>query len=295
MSVESEVVAHVEKMFSKKPPQLRLTAAVCINVMSKKYAAQFAGRVADWQALAPAVTAAIARLEKAAAPKPAAPKAKAKAISSDDDSDDDSDYESGDDDDSDDSDASDGSDDDDDDDDDDDSDDDDSDDSDDGTEASSAAPKAKKARTESVAASKQSKKSKKSEKKASKKGAASRVGDAEFATDKYALEMAKFVNKLKLAPRRPEDGESMAAYRDAYLVPLFAAAKLDPRALSKDAANRYKMRQEVALLEEEVDMSLTRESRAGRASFGVVTPAEAAQAKAANNAMFSVDLFDDED
>ena len=301
--------ALVRKMHEKKPPGSRLTVDVCVSVLQKKFADKIAPLAAD--ALRAAVASELAKLD-APPPRPAAGGGSGGgggggggAADDDDDDDDESDDESfaseddeeSDDDDDDES-SSDGS----------------LGDSESGEDAASDDEDASgsEAAASSAAASAPAKKKHRSEGAASshksgggggaggagspEKAAKREATDEEYNSDKHVLAMVKFLEKggAKVA-RRPRDGESLQAYRDAELVPLFEANKLNARDVGKKAFSKWQWRKEAEELAKEADVNLDRRQRKGRACFGTKEEMDAMAAAAPANPAFKYDtgLFDE--
>lgn len=240
--VAAEITGLVEKMHARKPPNTRITADVCITVFKQKYAAAFAGRVTDWAEHRELIAGVLARLDAAAAPKPAAaPAPKKKAESSDDESDDDSD--------------------------DDDDDGDSEEDSDYDSEAGEDEEDSDESEEESDEESESAVSSQASKRHRAEAAAPAATADVPV-DDKHTLEMARFAKKCGLRPPSLEPNEAMAAYRTR-LNAFFAANSMDPNDLSKDQKKRLAMRQELAVLQQEVDITLDKRSRKGRAQFNV--------------------------
>ncbi len=277
--VEAEAITLVEKMWSRKPANVRITPEVCLTVLRKKFADQFPTFTAFGDLLGP-IAATLQRLEP-----PPPPKA---ATSDDDSEDDDSDYSDGDDDSS--SDDDDADDDDSSSDDDEEADDDDenststsgSDSStgsdDDSSSASSAAseqPNTKKTSRDNAdnADDEPPQKSRRTESTGDDAVASSHAaadGAALPTTPALVAAMSTFLKKLNVAHRKINDGESSSDYRSAVLDPLFAKHSLNAADMSKTAASKFKARQELAILTAEADITLDRSSRRGRATFPAV-------------------------
>ena len=241
--MEARVRELVAKMFAKKPAGTSISPDVCVTVLKAKYAAEFGG--VDWdKTVKPLVAVVLAELEP---PKPAARPAKAAAKESsseeedsdDDDSDSDGSSESGEEGGDFNSEEGEG--------------DEDEEGSDDESDVSStgddeeddgAAAGTKKHRTES--------------------------GDAESSvadqSDAHTRAMIAFAKTVKLSVRPIADGEDLAAYR-AVLDAAFTKHGLSHTNLSKEAVKAYKLRQEIAFLQSEIDPALDRRARRGRANF----------------------------
>jgi hypothetical protein len=262
-SIDAELIALVDKMWEKRPPNTRLTADACLNAIRRRFPDKYT-EVTDWDAKGKMLEAHIEKLQAPPAPpaqaKPA-PKAKADS-GSDEDSDDDDDDDDSDDDDDDDEEEEDdeeGS----------DSDgsgeeneesfegdsDDDSEDEDNSEGDDEDKPKAKKQRTEKDADN-------------SAEGGAGNEATAPVApvastTDRIES-MTWFLRKLHHSVPKPLPGQSDEDYINTVLIPKFTQLKLDPSDCSKEALKRYKIRKELEALQQEVDITLDPRTRRGR-------------------------------
>jgi hypothetical protein len=263
-SIDAELIALVDKMWEKRPPNTRLTADACLNAIRRRFPDKYT-EVTDWDSKRKMLEAHIEKLQAPPAPAPAkpAPKAKAESSSDDDDSDDDDDDDDDSDDDDDDEEEEDdeeGS---------------DSDgsgseeeddesfegDSDDSDEEDSEGededkPKAKKQRTE-----------KEKEGISAEGGVANEAvapaPAAESTADRIGS-MTWFLRKLHHNVPKPLPGQSDEDYINTVLTPKFTQLKLDPSDCSKEALKRYKIRKELEALQQEVDINLDPRTRRGR-------------------------------
>jgi len=77
--------------------------------------------------------------------------------------------------------------------------------------------------------------------------------------------MVECLRKLKHRIRPPTSEESLEAYLNDYLIPEFRRHGMDPDKYSKDDLRRYKVAQEVRLLQQDgASLNLDRRSRVGR-------------------------------
>jgi cobalamin biosynthesis protein CobT len=270
--MDDRVRALVTKMHSKIPAGQVLTADVCVAVLQKKFGSEFPPAT-DWNGSVKATVAALlGELSKpSAAATTAVTKAAqpAKAKPSDSDDSDSSDESSGDD-------------------------------SDDDAGASYNSEEDEDASSGDEESDEEFESDESSEEEGDEEEAAAaeaalkknRTEGGADSGDSHTLDMVKFARKAGFAVRTIGEAEPVASYRTKYLDGFFADNKLDPSDLSKAALKKAKVKAELAALQQEVDMTLDRKSRKGRAQFftgeGDAPPAPTSKFTADSG------LFDDE-